>query len=98
MIAMDEWPQQIYLDADGQKTIAEYVVWMAKQYGNGQIPPTLDKDMIQQMEGLVKDGELIQLKDAKTPLPYYLDRPKSEQDKNKAFKMMLKDGYLQGQE
>ncbi len=30
MITMDPWPQQVYLDADGSKTIEEYVYWMAK--------------------------------------------------------------------
>ncbi|MBQ4819318.1 hypothetical protein [Aquimarina sp. MMG016] len=94
VITMDEWPQQIYLDADGQKTIEEYIIWMANKYGRGQVPTTLDKDMILMIEDLIGDGEIIKLTDEKTELPYYLDKPKSKQDLDKAYELMKKDGYI----
>jgi len=94
MITMDEWPQQIYLDANGQKTIAEYILWMANQFRSGQMPENLDKDMIEMIEGLIEDGEMIKLKDEKTKLPYYLDKPKSKQDIDKAYSLMIQDGYI----
>lgn len=94
VITMDEWPQQIYLDADGQKTIEEYIIWMANKYGRGQVPATLDKDMILMIEDLIEDGEMIKLTNEKTDLPYYLDSPKSKQDLDKAYELMKKDGYI----
>lgn len=94
MITMDEWPQQIYLDADGQKTINDYVLWMANQFKRGQIPEALDKNMIGVIENLIEDGEMIQLKNEKTALPYYLDSPKSKQDVDKAYELMIRDGYI----
>ncbi|NOU58510.1 hypothetical protein [Marinifilum caeruleilacunae] len=94
VITMDKWPQQIYLDADGQKTIKEYIIWMANQYASGQIPPTLDKEMISLIENLVADGELIKMVNEKSKLPYYLDEPKSKQNVEKAYEMMIKDEYI----
>ena len=94
MITMDEWPQQIYLDADGQKTIEDYIVWMANLYGSREVPETLDVDMIRIIEDLIEDGELIKLVDNKTDLPYYLDLPKSKQDLDKAHELMVNDGYV----
>ena len=91
---MDEWPQQIYLDADGQKTIAEYILWMANQFDRGKIPEGLDQEMIRMIEDLIKDGEMIRLEKEKVSLPYYLNKPKSEQDIDKAYELMLNDGYI----
>lgn len=96
VITMDEWPQQIYLDADGQKTIAEYILWMANQFDRGQVPEDLDQEMIRMIEDLIKDGEMIRLEKEKTSLPYYLSKPKSEQDIDKAYELMLNDGYIKG--
>ncbi|MEW7291329.1 hypothetical protein [Aquimarina sp. 2304DJ70-9] len=94
VITMDEWPQQIYLDADGQKTIEEYIIWIANKYSRGQVPSTLDKDIILMIEDLIEDGEMIKLTEGKTDLPYYLDSPKSKQDIDKAYELMKKDGYI----
>ncbi len=94
VITMDEWPQQIYLDADGQKTIAEYILWMANQFGREQVPNSLDEDMIRMIEDLIEDGEMIRLEDKKSILPYYLDNPKSKQDIDKAYELMVNDGYI----
>lgn len=94
VITMDEWPQQIYLDADGKKTIEEYILSMANQYSRGQVPATLDKDMILMIEDLIEDGEMIRLEDKKTILPYYLDLPKSKQDIEKAYELMVNDGFI----
>jgi hypothetical protein len=94
MITMDPWPQTIYLDADGQKTVREYILSMADLYSPDPIPEHLDKEIIEVIEDLIKDGELVELKDTKTNLPYYLDLPISNQDKEKARQMMLEDGYI----
>ena len=94
IITMGEWPQQIYLDADGKRTVSEYILWMANQFGNGKVPEDLDKSMIQTMEDLIEDGEMLKFIKEKTDLPYYLDGPKSNQDLDRAYKLMVQDGYI----
>lgn len=93
MITMDPWPQQVYLDADGTRTVKEYIEYMAGLYANNHIPDQLDKEIIEVLEDLVVDGEIVQLTDSPVTLPYYLDRPKSKQDIDKAYQMMLDDGF-----
>lgn len=94
MITMDPWPQQVYLDADGQKTVKNYILEMANLYAPQPIPEQLDKEIIGVIEDLIKDGDLVELKDFKTNLPYYVDAPKSQQDSDKAYELMIKDGYI----
>ncbi len=95
VITMGEWPQRIFLDADGQKTVAEYVIWMANQFDNGMVPENFDKSMILTMQDLIEDGQMIELIDEKTTLAYYLEGPKSNQDSDKAYQLMMKDGYIE---
>jgi len=77
MITMDPWPQQIYLDADGSKTIREYVLWMANKYSRNQIPKELDETILNVLNDLIRDGGMIELKDQKTALPENLNGPTS---------------------
>jgi hypothetical protein len=92
MITMDPWPQLIYLEADGQKTVYEFVYYMASQYGkNESIPEALDSTIIQLLNNLVND-RLISLCTEKKKIPYYLELPRSKQDLKKAEKSMLEDG------
>ncbi|MGJ8684322.1 MAG: hypothetical protein ACSHWW_06845 [Nonlabens sp.] len=94
LITMDEWPQHVFLKAKGQITIKEYIMEMAGLYPPGEVPPTLDKDIIATIEGLIEDGELLRLESSKMELPYYLDQPKFQQDIDKAYQMMIDDGYI----
>lgn len=94
VVTMDPWFQEVYLEADGQKTVKEYILWMASLYQSEPIPENLDREIIEVMEGLIKDGDLIQLQDTKMSLPYYLDAPKSKQDVDKAYQLMIQDGYI----
>ncbi|MGV3539125.1 MAG: hypothetical protein ACO1OQ_04900 [Rufibacter sp.] len=60
MVTMDAWPQLVFLEADGQKTIEEFTLQMAKQYK--KVPEGLDDTILYQIHQLV-DGELIKLAD-----------------------------------
>ncbi|OJJ22339.1 hypothetical protein BKI52_06550 [marine bacterium AO1-C] len=94
MITMDPWPQMIYLDADGQKTVEEYILELAGKYGHKQtIPQELDKEVIDLIDDLASD-QLIGLSNTKQTLPYYIDLPKGKQDLEKAKKLILKDGFI----
>ncbi len=75
MITMDPWPQQIYLDADGSKTIHDYVIWMAKQYPKNRIPNELDETILSTISKLIEDGGMLELKDSICLLPKNIKEP-----------------------
>ncbi len=94
MITMDPWPQLIYLAADGQMTVSEYVYHMAGNYSKRQsIPEELDSTILEMIDSLLNDN-LISLKDKPSVLPYYIDLPVNKQDKEKAKDLMIQDGFI----
>lgn len=75
---MDPWPQLVYLEADGQKAIHEFVYQLAAKYGrNESIPHELDKTIINVMDILLND-KLVELLDSKKDLPEHLKKPRSK--------------------
>ena len=68
---MDPWPQIVFLAANGQRTIEEYVFEVADRY-TGKIPDQLDETIIYQIQKLITEG-VIELLDRK-------ERPESEHD------------------
>lgn len=80
MITMEPWPQEIFLDADGQITVSEMVELASKMYldSNMPIPPNLDQIIIDELESLVFELSIIELKDTPTTLPPNLLNPMSE--------------------
>lgn len=65
IITMDAWPQLVFLEANGQKTIEDLVLHMAKQYK--KIPNELDEVLLHQIDQLIKEG-LIALNGEKVKL------------------------------
>jgi len=51
MLTMDPWPQLVFLAANGQMTVQEYVHYMADKY-SGTIPAELDKTILHELEKL----------------------------------------------
>lgn len=51
MLSMDPWPQSVFLAAEGQKTISEYIYAVADEY-TGDIPGQLDQTIIEEIEKL----------------------------------------------
>ena len=75
---MDPWVQLVYLEADGQKTIHDFVYQMAAKYGRGEpIPHELDKTILDVMDSLLSD-KLVELLDSKKELPERLKKPLSQ--------------------
>lgn len=65
IITMDPWVQVVYLEADGQKTIREFVYQIASKYSlKESIPDELDKAIIEVADNLLND-KLIELLDTK---------------------------------
>jgi len=52
MLTMDPWPQIIFLESDGQKTVAEFIYYMAGEY-SGAIPDELDKTIVDELMKLI---------------------------------------------
>ncbi|WP_405207111.1 hypothetical protein [Aquimarina sp. LLG6339-5] len=66
MTTMDYWPQEMFLDADGQKTISEYLRVLIKQFKDSkmEIPPDLDKFMVETLLSLKNDLNAIEFSDS----------------------------------
>lgn len=91
-VTMDEWPQLIFLSADGKRTVSEFTSELGQHYKDG-IPPGL----LEQTRGLMKaltDRGFILLHDQAMPLPYYLALPIERQDMERAKKLMEEDGFI----
>jgi hypothetical protein len=58
---LDEWPQMVFLDANGKLSVSQYIDHIANQY-NGKVPKGLDDTIIYQIDQLVED-KLIALSD-----------------------------------
>ena len=63
LITLDAWPQLVFLDANGQLTVAEYIDYMASQY-ESKIPAELDETIIDQLNSLT-ELKLIEFSDIK---------------------------------
>ncbi|TDQ11721.1 hypothetical protein [Pedobacter metabolipauper] len=81
MLTMDPWTQEVYLNADGQSTVSEYVNRKAQEYVNSRsiVPVKLGQTIVEELENLVHKYGAIELKDDKTILPLKLAFPISEQ-------------------
>src|SRR2546430_1194553 len=49
MLTLDPWPQLVFVAANGQMTVKEYVYYMAGKY-SGSVPEILDKTILNQIE------------------------------------------------
>lgn len=74
IITMDPWPQIIFLNADGSKTIKEFIEWLAGEY-RGKVPDTLVGDILDLMENLSTEDKTIELAPIKKQLPDDLLNP-----------------------
>lgn len=70
LITLDPWPQIVFLAADGQLTVTEYIYQLATQY-SGEIPLLLDKTVLDEIDTLLH-YKIIALADSKKrPLPEF---------------------------
>jgi hypothetical protein len=67
MITMDPWPETIFLNATGQRTIKQYIEDTAGDY-KGNIPSSLDSYIISELEKLVFECRIIVLTDVPNAL------------------------------
>ncbi len=93
---MDPWLQTIFLAANGQITITEFTNSMATKYGSkSSIPDGLDRTILGEIQKLV-DLKIVELLDESQVLPYYIELPQSDQDRDNAKRLMIADGFIKG--
>lgn len=81
IIAIDYWPQCIFLEANGQKTVSEFVYFIASKYPKGQVPKNLDRVLIEQVSRLSKEEKLIALSEHSIVLDATILNPLTEEGK-----------------
>lgn len=81
MITMDFWPQEIFLDANGQITVAELISIACEQFikSNIEIPKNVDEYLINELEKLVNKLQIVEFRDNKEALTEKVDIPMSKQ-------------------
>jgi len=52
LITMDPWPQLVFIAANGQMTVSEYVYYMANKY-TSEIPENVDRTIIDEITKLM---------------------------------------------
>lgn len=78
IITMDPWPQLIFVAAEGQKTIEEYVYSMAEQY-IGKVPAKLDETIINEIQTLLNEKMIVLSEIKRRPDPHF-DMPKKKDE------------------
>ena len=73
VLTMDPWPQIVFLNSDGQKTVTEFVYSMAGAY-SGQVPVNLDQTIVQELVKLAGYG-IIGFRDQKERPEPAFDQP-----------------------
>lgn len=79
-ITMDYWPQKIYLEAEGQRTLAEFVNYIASKYPKSGIPNNLDKALLEEFNNLIEE-KLIAISDYPVNLESSILNPITEEGK-----------------
>jgi hypothetical protein len=96
VITLDPWPELIFLAADGQRTIGDYIEELRTMYDDSP-PDGLENYVL----GLVADMEAdryIRIVDEPVTLPRYLDRPLCEQTPEEYMRQMMEDGFIKPHE
>ncbi|SFD86095.1 hypothetical protein SAMN05518672_103561 [Chitinophaga sp. CF118] len=74
MITMDPWPETIFLNATGKRTVRQYIEETAGSY-NGRVPSQLDSFIISELEKLVFEYRIIELTDVPNTLKPQFEEP-----------------------
>jgi len=91
-IPLEPWLGLVISLADGKHTIAQLIDHVESSY-KGVPPAGLEKTLESAIDRLVK-SQALQLADEVVTLPYYLTLPKELLDKEKAYQLMIEDGFI----
>ncbi|HJN77029.1 MAG TPA: hypothetical protein QGF58_24105 [Myxococcota bacterium] len=92
--SLEPWLGRILLLADGSHTVQELIDFVGRQYPSP--PPNLAATIDSVIDRLC-EANAIALTERPVELPYYLALPADQQDPELANRLMLEDGFQQGQ-
>ena len=96
MVTMEPWHQQVFLAADGEHTIGEFVDHMSKLYEGGA-PPGL-REQIHEIVGVLVDEGILRVHKEPETLPPYIAEEHFEQPPETRKKQMEEDGFFEPDE
>ncbi|UTW61524.1 hypothetical protein KFE98_16120 [bacterium SCSIO 12741] len=81
MTTLEFWSQEMFLDATGKTKIIDYLSILIKQFQDSgmDVPPDLDKFLIETLESMEKDLGIVKFVVKETNLESRYDKPISEQ-------------------
>ncbi|MDW8849976.1 hypothetical protein SD960_07735 [Flavobacterium sp. MMLR14_040] len=81
MVTLDFWSQEMFLDANGQKTVTEYLTVLINQFQKNkmEIPTDLDAFMIETLESLNNDLNAIEFSNFPLKITPEFDNSLTEQ-------------------
>ncbi|KAB2877333.1 hypothetical protein F9K33_16530 [bacterium] len=92
MTTVDEWPQLVFLSADGKHTVADFIAAVSRQYSGGA-PKGLPEQTRQVIRDVAAHGYIV-LMSKPQKLPYYLSMPIEQQDPVRSKQLMEADGFI----
>lgn len=92
MITMEKWHEIVFLAANGEQTVGEFVANMGAQYKSG--PPMGLEEQIHGIVSVLVGEGLIRLHDTATPLPPYFATDEFQQDTEVRAAQMRADGLI----
>lgn len=92
MITMEPWYAVVFMSADGEHTVGDFVIQMAAQYEAGE-PAGLREQIHEIMGTLIEEG-IIRLHEEPEPLPTYFAEEYFEQDAEIRNQQMQADGLV----
>ena len=84
MVTLDFWSQEMFLDANGQKTVTEYLTVLINQFQESkmEIPADLDEFMIETLESLNNDLNAIEFSNSPIKVASEFENPLNKKPKN----------------
>ncbi len=90
--SLDTWTEIVIASADGQKTVQELIDLVRTEFPK-QPPQEFEQALLRLIDQLLLMNYL-ELSNRPSSLPYYLDRPVSQQNAAKATAAMRADGFI----
>lgn len=92
MITMEPWYGVVFMSADGEHTVDEFVSNMAGQYEGGA--PAGLREQIHEIIGTLIEEGILRLHEEREPLPAYFAEEYFEQDAEIRKQQMQADGLI----
>jgi hypothetical protein len=92
MITMEPWHEVVFMAADGEHTVDQFITHMASQYEEGE-PAGLRKQIYDILRTLA-DEQILSIHDRPVPLPAYFAEEYFESDADTRKQQMQADGLI----